>query len=45
MNIDLKQITVRELTNGYKDNGEGGKTDEKNCQLLCKEDNRRKSGK
>lgn len=24
MNIDLKQITVRELTNGYKDNGEGG---------------------
>lgn len=24
---------------------EGGKTDEKNCQLLCKEDNRRKSGK
>lgn len=24
---------------------EGGKTIEKNCQLLCKEDNRRKSGK
>ncbi|MCS6267330.1 MAG: DUF262 domain-containing protein [Vampirovibrio sp.] len=24
---------------------EGGKTDAKNCQLLCKEDNRRKSGK
>ena len=24
---------------------EGGKTDEKNCQLLCEEDNRRKSGK
>lgn len=24
MNIDLKQITVRELTNGYEDNGEGG---------------------
>lgn len=24
---------------------EGGKTDEKNCQMLCKEDNRRKSGK
>jgi REP element-mobilizing transposase RayT len=24
---------------------EGGKTDTKNCQMLCKEDNRRKSGK
>jgi hypothetical protein len=24
---------------------EGGKTDENNCQMLCKEDNRRKSGK
>ena len=24
---------------------EGGKTNEKNCQMLCKEDNRRKSGK
>lgn len=24
---------------------EGGTTDEKNCQLLCKDDNRRKSGK
>lgn len=24
---------------------EGGKTDEENCQMLCKEDNRRKSGK
>jgi hypothetical protein len=24
---------------------EGGKTEEKNCQLLCKDDNRRKSGK
>lgn len=24
---------------------EGGKTDEENCQLLCKDDNRRKSGK
>jgi 5-methylcytosine-specific restriction endonuclease McrA len=24
---------------------EGGKTNEENCQLLCKEDNRRKSGK
>lgn len=24
MKIDLKQITVRELTSGYKDNGEGG---------------------
>jgi hypothetical protein len=24
---------------------EGGKTDVKNCQMLCKEDNRRKSGK
>ena len=24
---------------------EGGKTDAKNCQMLCKEDNRRKSGK
>jgi 5-methylcytosine-specific restriction endonuclease McrA len=24
---------------------EGGKTEAKNCQMLCKEDNRRKSGK
>ncbi len=24
---------------------EGGKTDEENCQMLCKQDNRRKSGK
>ncbi len=24
---------------------EGGRTDEENCQMLCKEDNRRKSGK
>jgi len=24
---------------------EGGKTTEENCQLLCKKDNRRKSGK
>ena len=24
---------------------EGGKTNEDNCQMLCKEDNRRKSGK
>jgi 5-methylcytosine-specific restriction endonuclease McrA len=24
---------------------EGGKTLEENCQMLCKEDNRRKSGK
>ncbi len=24
---------------------EGGKTTEENCQLLCKEDNRKKSGK
>jgi len=24
---------------------EGGKTDEENCQMLCKDDNRRKSGK
>ena len=24
---------------------EGGKTNPENCQMLCKEDNRRKSGK
>ena len=24
MNIELKEITVRELTNGYEDNEEGG---------------------
>lgn len=24
MKIDLQQISVRDLTNGYKDNGEGG---------------------
>ena len=51
MKIELKEITVRELANGYQDNNEngvvgyGGKTIEANCQMLCKDDNRRKSGK
>lgn len=98
MNIELKEITVRELTQGYQDTEEngvvgydmkldirafsdnqkreayerqkgicvkcgnhfeingmeadhitpwhqGGKTSSENCQMLCQDDNRRKSGK
>jgi hypothetical protein len=46
MNITLKEITVQELVNGYKDNNdEGGKTQAENHQMLCKHDNRIKSGK
>ncbi len=37
----LKEMEADHVTPWH----EGGKTDEKNCQLLCKEDNRRKSGK
>jgi len=37
----LKEMEADHITPWH----EGGKTDEENCQLLCKEDNRRKSGK
>jgi hypothetical protein len=39
--FSLKEMEADHITPWH----EGGKTDEKNCQLLCKEDNRRKSGK
>lgn len=37
----LKEMEADHITPWH----EGGKTNEENCQLLCKEDNRRKSGK
>lgn len=46
MKIELKEITVRELEADHATPWhEGGKTTAANCQMLCKEDNRRKSGK
>ena len=79
MKIELKQISIKEVSEGYKNDEEegvvgfkgklnirpkckkhfeidgmeadhitpwheGGKTTAENCQMLCKEDNRRKSG-
>ncbi len=41
MQIEHKEITVRELADWH----EGGKTILANCQMLCKDDNRRKAGK
>ena len=51
MNIDLREVTVRELVDGYADDGEGrgygGRLDvrtiDENCQILCRGCNRRKS--
>lgn len=39
--FDLSQMEADHITPWH----EGGKTDEENCQMLCKEDNRRKSGR
>lgn len=39
--FDIEEMEADHITPWH----EGGKTNEKNCQLLCKEDNRRKSGK
>lgn len=39
--FDLSDMEADHITPWH----EGGKTDAKNCQMLCKEDNRRKSGK
>jgi len=39
--FDIEQMEGDHITPWH----EGGKTDAKNCQMLCKEDNRRKSGK
>lgn len=50
MKIELKEITIREVSNGYLNDNEegvvgyGGKTTSDNCQMLCKHDNRIKSG-
>jgi hypothetical protein len=40
-NFDILQMEADHITPW----NEGGKTDEDNCQMLCKEDNRRKSSK
>ena len=39
--FDIKDMEADHITPWV----EGGKTDEDNCQLLCKEDNRKKSSK
>lgn len=39
--FDISQMEADHITPWY----EGGKTNEENCQMLCKDDNRRKSGK
>ena len=39
--FDIKDTEADQITPWV----EGGKTDEDNCQLLCKADNRRKSSK
>ena len=39
--FDISEMEADHITPWH----EGGKTNEENCQLLCKEDNRRKSGK
>ena len=39
--FDIKQMEADHITPWH----EGGKTTEENCQMLCKDDNRRKSGK
>jgi len=41
--IELLDLTVRELVAGYRDDGEGGPTDEEICQLLCRRCNREKA--
>lgn len=39
--FDISEMEADHITPWY----EGGKTTEENCQMLCKDDNRRKSGK
>ena len=43
MKIELLDLTVRDFVAGYRDDGEGGKTDEEICQLLCRRHNREKA--
>ena len=38
--FDIKEMEADHITPWH----EGGKTSSENCQMLCKEDNRRKSG-
>ena len=51
MKIELIDLTIRDLVDGYSDDGEGGvvgyggKTVEDNCQMLCRKCNRVKSAK
>ena len=51
MNIQLIDLTVRDLVAGYRDDGKGGvrgyggKTSEDNCQMLCRKCNREKAAK
>ena len=51
MNIELQEIAVRDLVAGYEDKGDegvvgyGGRTVPANCQMLCKDCNRRKGAK
>lgn len=45
MKIELHEISIADIVNGYKDDNEGGKTEKANCQMLCRECNRRKSNK
>ena len=40
-NFEISEMEADHITPWH----EGGKTTEENCQLLCKNDNRRKSGK
>lgn len=39
--FEIEQMEADHITPWH----EGGKTNAENCQMLCKEDNRRKSGK
>lgn len=39
--FDISEMEADHITPGH----EGGKTTAANCQMLCKDDNRRKSGK
>lgn len=51
MKIEFIDLTVRDLVTGYHDDGDGGmvgifsKTEEENCQMLCRKCNREKSSK
>ena len=45
MKIQQLDLTVRDLVDGYSDDGVGSKTVEENCQMLCRKCNREKSSK